>query len=239
MPPKRRAAGFEGRGRADRGSGGKEEKDLGIAGAAEDEREGAAMAVETDLAPGGGLGERLEGIRPGDEEEPLVGGEVRSMDAGPRGQAPGKRTEGVGASGRQGVGLAAGVRADAGSDGEAVVQEDGDAAGGAAAPGSGRKVEEEVEEAPVMGMAAGQMADLGFEVGVAADLRGGEGRRIGAEEGCDDGPLRLKETAAHGHPPTGRGRGGEEDASSSSGGVGMGRLARCPIGTARAVMIAS
>jgi hypothetical protein len=197
------------------------------------------MAVETDLAPGGGLGERLEGVRPGDEEEPLVGGEVRSMDAGPRGQAPGKRTEGVGASGRQGVGLAAGVRADAGSDGEAVVQEDGDAAGGAAAPGAGGKVEEEVEEAPATGVAAVQVADLGFEVDVASDLGGREGRRVGAEEGCDDGPLRMTETTAHGRHPIGRGRGGEEAALSCSGGAGMGRLARCPMGTAKAVRIAS
>jgi hypothetical protein len=206
----------------------------------EDEREGAGVAMEADLAPGGERNEGGEGLRPGGEEEALVGGEVRSLDAASRGLPPGERAESIGARGRQDVGLATGVRTDAGGDGNSVMQEDGDAAGGTSAPRSGRQVEKEIEDAPMRGVATGQVADLGLEVCGAADLRGGGGGRFGAEQGRDEGPLRMEEEPAHGRSPAGLGERREGNASSSaSGAPGMGRLARWPTGMARALMVAS
>jgi hypothetical protein len=205
----------------------------------EDEREGAGVAMEADLAPGGERNEGSEELRPGGEEKALVGGEVRSLDADSRGLPPGERAESIGARGRQDMGLSAGVRTDAGGDGNSMMQEDGDAAGGAAAPGSGGQVEEEIKDAPVGGVAAGQVADLGLEVGAAADLRGGDGGRFGAEQGRDEGPLRMEDLAAHGRSSVVQEEKGRDTASSSAGAVGIEKLASRLRGMARALRVAS
>ena len=185
--------------------------------------ENATATVEAEVAV---VGEHGGEASPGSEREALVGGEILGLETDIGSEGADRIPQQGDSAFAHLVEISFGAAADFDADGTAVVEESGDAAASHPMPGSRREIEQQIENAAVGALAAGEVADLAFDVVEASHL--GQQRAIDGGGGQESAQNRARWICGMWHHERSRyGRGTRSRKETSSAGIsGMGSEAR-------------